>query len=167
VPPLTAGTELAGRFRLQRLLGRGGSAEVWAAGDSATGTDVALRILVTPDEATAASLAVGLQADADRQGRLAHPGIVRPLAVVLDGCLACVAFELVDGGDLGVLRGAAYQPIIAAVRDVAETLQYVHAQGLTHGDLKAGNVLRDRRGSWRLADFRSAALPDANTPVQV
>ena len=159
---LAAGGELAGRFRLQRLLGRGGSAEVWAAGDTATGTDVALRILVTLDDAAAASLVVGLQADADRLGRLVHPGIVRPLAVVADGCFACVALELADGGDLGVLRGASHQSIVTAVREVADALQYVHAQGFTHGDLKAGNVLRDQQGRWRLTDFRSSALPDSD-----
>ncbi len=158
---LAAGVELAGRFRLQRLLGRGGSAEVWAASDNTMGTDVALRILVTPDEVSAASLAVGLQADAGRVGRLAHPGIVRPLAVATDGGLVCVAQELADGGDLGTLRGASHQSIVAAVREVADALQYVHAQGLTHGDLKAGNVLRDQQDRWRLSDFRSAALPES------
>ena len=160
---LAAGGALAGRFHLQRLLGRGGSAEVWAASDSATGTDVALRILAAPDDAAAAALVIGLQADAARLSRLAHPGIVRPLAVVADGCFACVALELADGGDLGVLRGAGHQSIVTAVREVADALQYVHAQGLTHGDLKAGNVLRDQQGRWRLADFRSSALPDADS----
>jgi hypothetical protein len=158
---LAPGVELAGRFRLQRLLGRGGSAEVWAASDNTTGTNVALRILVTPDEVSAASLVVGLQADAGRVGRLAHPGIVRPLAVATDGGLACVALELADCGDLGALRGASHQSIVAAVREVADALQYVHAQGLTHGDLKAGNVLRDQQGRWRLSDFRSSALPES------
>ncbi len=159
---LEAGGALAGRFHLQRLLGRGGSAEVWAATDSATGTDVALRIQVTQDDAAAASLVVGLQADAARLSRLAHPGIVRPLAVVADGCFACVALELADGGALGVLRGASHQSIVTAIREVADALQYVHAQGLTHGDLKAGNVLRDQQGRWRLTDFRSAVLPDSD-----
>ena len=94
---LAAGRELAGRFHLQRLLGRGGSAEVWAASDSITGTDVALRLLVTPNDAAAAAFVVGLLADADRLGRLAHPGIVRPLSVFADGSFACVALELADG----------------------------------------------------------------------
>lgn len=158
---LAAGDELAGRFHLQRLLGRGGSAEVWAASDNATGTDVALRILATPDDAAAAALVVGLQADADRLGRLAHPGIIRPLSVFADGRFACVALELADGGDLGALRGASHQVIVTAVREVADALQYVHAQGLTHGDLKTGNVRRDQQGRWRLTDFRSSALPDS------
>jgi len=164
---LAAGAELAGRFRLQRPLGRGGSAEVWAVTDAATGTEVALRVLAAPDEAGAAALLAGLEADADQIRRLVHPGILRPLAVVADGLRVCVAVELADGGDLGALRGAGWQAIVAAARDVADTLQYVHAQGVTHGDLKAANVLRDRQGRWRLTDFRSGSLPDGHTAVSL
>ena len=167
-PQLAAGELLAGRFQLQRLLGRGGSAEVWAATDRTTGSEIALRILAAADDAAAAALVLGLQDDADRLSRLVHPGIVRPLAVVADGSRACVALELAAGGTLADLRGAGYQRIVSAIRDVADALQYVHAQGLTHGDLKAGNVLRDARpaaqGRWRLTDFRSAALPDSDGP---
>ena len=126
---------------------------------------MALRIVVTPDEAAAAALVIGLQADAERQARLAHPGIIRPLAVFADGPLACVALELADGGNLGALRGAGFQVIVTAITQVVEALQYVHAQGLTHGDLKATNVLRDSQGRWRLTDFRSSALPEAGLPA--
>ena len=164
---LEAGLELAGRFRLQRPLGRGGSAEVWAATDNTTGTEVALRLLAARDEAELAALLAGLEADAARLRRLVHPGILRPLAVVAAGDRACVAVELADAGDLGALRGAGWQPIVAALREVVDALQYVHAQGHVHGDLKAGNVLRDRQGRWRLTDFRSGALPEANSPVSL
>ena len=164
---LAAGTELAGRFRLTHLLGRGGESEVWAAIDADSGVEVALRVLAAADEPGAAALVLGLQADAARLGRLVHPGILRPLTVVADGPLACVAFEAADGGDLGVLRGAGYQAIVAAIREVADALQYVHAQGQTHGDLKAGNVLRDRQGRWRLTDFRSMQLPGAGSAASL
>ncbi|MEQ1801998.1 MAG: serine/threonine-protein kinase [Gammaproteobacteria bacterium] len=165
--PIAAGAELAGRFRLLHLLGRGGSAEVWAATDTVTGTDVALRLVATPDEASAAALLAGLESDAAQLRRLVHPGILRPLAVVAAGNVVCVALELADGGDLGTLRGAGWQAIVGAVREVVDALQYVHAQGLAHGDLKAGNVLRDRQGRWRLTDFRSGSLPDAHGPVSL
>ena len=164
---LSAGTELAGRFRLTRLLGRGGESEVWAATDADSGLEVALRVLAAADEPGAAALVLGLQADAGRLGRLVHPGILRPLTVVADGPLACVAFEVADGGDLGVLRGAGFEAILAAIREVADALQYVHAQGQTHGDLKAGNVLLDRQGRWRLTDFRSMQLPGAGSAASL
>ena len=104
--PLAAGTELAGRFRLQRQLGRGGSAEVSAATDAATGTEVAVRVLAAQDDAEAAALLAGLEADAAQLRRLVHPGILRPLTVVAADHAVCVAMELADGGDLGALRGA-------------------------------------------------------------
>jgi len=164
---LAAGTELAARFRLQRPLGRGGSAEVWAATDHTTGQDIALRVVTAPDETAAAALLATLRRDADRLRGLVHPGILRPLEVVADGNRVCVVLELADRGNLGSLRGAGFQAIVTAVRDVAEALQYVHAQGLTHGDLKAGNVLRDAQGRWRLTDFRGGDPPAGSSAVSL
>jgi len=164
---LAAGTRLAGRFRLQRLLGRGGSAEVWAASDDATGTEVALRVVSAPDASAAALLLATLRGDVGRLRGLVHPGILRPLEVVPDGKHVCVVLELADRGNLGSLRGAGYQTIVTAIRDVADALQYVHAQGLTHGDLKAGNVLRDAQGRWRLTDFRGSDVPGISRAVSL
>ena len=164
---LAAGRELAGRFRLQRLLGRGGTAEVWAATDQTTGTEIGLRIVSAPDENAAALLLATYRRDAERLRGLVHPGILRPLEVLIDGNLVCVVLELADRGNLGSLRGAGYQTIVNAMRDVADALQYVHAQGLTHGDLKAGNVLRDAQGRWRLTDFRSSDSSAGNSAVSL
>lgn len=165
--PLAAGTELAGRFQLQRLLGRGGSAEVWAATDHTTGMEIALRVVAAPDGNAAALLLATLRRDAERLRGLVHPGILRPLEVQIDGNRVCVALELADRGNLGSLRGAGYQAIVNAIRDVADALQYVHAQGLTHGDLKAGNVLRDAQGRWRLTDFRGSDLSAGSGAVSL
>jgi len=164
---LAAGTELAARFQLQRLLGRGGSAEVWAATDQTTGVEIALRVVAAPDDNAAEKLLTILRRDVERLRGLVHPGILRPLEAVADGNRVCVVLELADRGNLGSLRGAGYQAIVNAIRDVADALQYVHAQGLTHGDLKAGNVLRDAQGRWRLTDFRSAELPAGNSAVSL
>jgi serine/threonine-protein kinase len=130
---LAAGTTLAGRFHLQRLLGRGGSAEVWAATDHTTGTEIALRVVPAPDETAAALQLATLRSDVERLRGLVHPGILRPLEVVADGHLSCVVLELADRGNLGSLRGAGYQAIVTAIRDVAMPT-CVHAQGLAHGD---------------------------------
>lgn len=164
---LAAGTELAGRFRLSRLLGRGGSAEVWAATDGSTGGEIALRVVAAAEEGESALLLSTLRREVERLRGLVHPGILRPLEAVADGQRVCVVLELADRGNLGSLRGAGYQAIVTAIRDVADALQYVHAQGLTHGDLKAGNVLRDAQGRWRLADFRGSELPGVPRAVSL
>ncbi len=155
---LAAGLVLAGRFRLIRVLGRGGSAEVWLAEDPVLATEVALKIIPAADAAAACRLADALHSDLRTLQRLVHPGIARIHAVYVDGARCCISMEPVIGADPGALRGAAWQPIVAAVIEVVDALQYAHAQGVVHGDLKAGNLLCDMAGHWRLSDFQMAAL---------
>ena len=155
---LAAGLVLAGRFRLIRVLGRGGSGEVWLAEDPVLATGVALKIIPAADAAAACRLADALRSDLRSLQRLVHPGIVRIHAVDVDGARCCISMEPVVGADPGALRGAAWQAIVAAVIEVVEALQYAHAQGVVHGDLKAGNLLCDTAGHWRLSDFRMATL---------
>ena len=154
---LAAGLELAGRFRLSRLLGRGGSAEVWLSHDTALGSDVALKIIPAVDAAAANRLAEALRRELLPLQRLVHPGIVRIHSVYVDGARCCISMEPVIGADPGALRGAAWQRIVRAVVEVVEALQYAHAQGVVHGDLKAANLLSDGAGHWRLGDFLGAA----------
>ncbi|MEZ5566335.1 MAG: protein kinase [Gammaproteobacteria bacterium] len=164
---LAAGVEFGGRYHLLRQLGRGGSAEVWAATDGATRTEVALRVLATANEHAAVELLAQLQAETDRLRGLVHPGILRPLAVVRDGLHCAVAFECADSGDLGQLRGASHQVVLTAISEIVDILHYVHAQGLVHGDLKTANVLRDSTGRWRLTDFRSIGALAASRAVSL
>ena len=155
---LAAGMVLAGRFRLIRGLGRGGSSEVWLAEDPVLATEVALKIVPAADAAAACRLADALRSDLQLLQRFVHPGIVRIHAVYVDGARCCISMEPVIGADPGALRGAAWQSIVAAVIEVVEALQYAHAQGVIHGDLKTGNLLCDTAGHWRLSDFQMAAL---------
>lgn len=160
---LSAGVVLAGRFHLVRLLGRGGTAEVWEARDLHLKADVAVRVVATPDPAQAARLEAAWRSELPRLARLVHPGILRPTVVLTDGSLVCLGMDLADGGVLGSLRGAGYREVLKAVREVVEALQYAHAHGVIHGDLKAGNVLRDRQGHWRITDFPGPAA-DGEAP---
>ncbi|MCL4780509.1 MAG: serine/threonine protein kinase [Gammaproteobacteria bacterium] len=155
---LAAAQMLAGRFRLLRLLGRGGSAEVWLALDTALAVDVALKIITLADPAAASRLADSLRIELQPLQRLVHPGIVRIHGVHPDGAHCCISMEAVTGAEPGALRGAAWQRIVRAVIEVVEALQYAHAQGVVHGDLKVANLLGDADGHWRLCDFRMAAF---------
>ena len=149
---------LAGRFRLRRALGRGGSAEVWLAEDTALAADVALKIITVADVATASRLADTLRSELQPLQRLVHPGIVRIHGVHADGARCCISMEAVIGAESASLRGAAWQHIVVALIEVVEALQYAHAQGVVHGDLKVANLLGDAGGHWRLCDFRVAAF---------
>jgi len=150
LPQLAAGSLVAGRFRLVRLLGTGASGSVWMAGDEA-GRRVALKFAGPAPHAEAL-----LRAGFAQAHRLVHPGILRPLEFV-EGPPACSVMPCVEGGDLGALRGAGWRPVLAALSDIAEALDHAHRQGIVHRDLKPANVLRAADGHWLLTDFGSGA----------
>ena len=153
---LAAGQMLAERFRLIRLLGRGGSAQVWLAEDTVLANEVALKIIPVTDAVAASRLADAWQRDLPVLQRLVHPGIVRVHAVYADATCCCISMEPVTGAEPGALRGASWQRVVTTVIEVVEALQYAHAQGVVHGDLKAANLLCDAAGRWRLSDFHMA-----------
>lgn len=153
---LVAGGMVAGRFRLLQPLGSGGIGTVWMVED-AGGQRLALKL--AGEGETAATL---LHAGFEQARALVHPGILRPLEW-LPGPPAAMLMPCVEGGDLGALRGAGWQPILAALAELAETLDHVHRQGIVHRDLKPANVLRDRHGRWLLSDFGSGAWQHGGT----
>ncbi len=148
--PLTAGLDLAGRFRLIRVLGRGAMGEVWLADDHVRACPVALKF---PAPAAAAMLRAAFA----QAGRLVHPGIVALHELVEQPALFLV-MQYVEGTDIGALRGAGHRAIIAALIPVAEALEYAHRQGVVHRDLKPANILRDAQGRCLVTDFGLGAF---------
>ena len=142
-PVLVAGARVAGRYRIVRLLGRGGMGEVYEAQDEALGVDVALKAL-TPERAA--------RGDGDRFDRevtlaraIAHPNVCRTfdLTVDADG-RRYVTMELVAGPSLADrLRDGPLPPaeVGAIVDGLIAGLGAAHAAGVIHRDLKPGNVL--------------------------
>jgi serine/threonine protein kinase len=73
--------------------------------------------------------------------------------------------KLATGGDLRQLRGAPYLDIVPVLIELAQALEYAHAQGVVHRDLKAANVLFDAEGRVQLADFGVAARAVGSTRI--
>jgi serine/threonine protein kinase len=102
--------------------------------------------------------------EAQSVARLRHPGIVAVLDTgVTDDGRGYIVYEYVEGSNLKQRIEAADFTREVAVRWIAETadaLNYAHLQGLVHRDIKPGNILIDRGGHTRLADFGLAKIDD-------
>lgn len=131
---------IGGRYRLMRLLCRGGMSDVYQALDERDGVEVALKIVRSGDPEFARRLA---QEAVALEG-FEHPGLIRLLDTGLDGDRAYLFMELVDSPTLAeTLRCVALGSRATAVLGarLASALAYVHERGVVHRDVKPSNVL--------------------------
>ena len=153
---------LAGRYSLQRELGRGGMGIVYLAQDVALERPVALKLL-QPDLASQPALKQRFLNEARTAAKLSHPNIIPIFAVdEVDGIVFFV-MAFVDGETLGQRirsRGPLPSSELAKIlRNVGWGLAYAHAQGVVHRDVKADNIMIER-GSGRalVVDFGIARV---------
>ncbi|QBS43154.1 serine/threonine-protein kinase [Nocardia sp. CS682] len=152
-----------GHYRLDRLLGSGGTGQVWLAHDSIADRVVALKVL-------SASVAADpkYRQRFTREARLAAQVRGPHLAAIhsfgeLDGQLY-LDMEYIEGTDLAtVLRCEGPMAPARAVRivvQVAEALDAAHRAGLVHRDVKPSNIMLDPAGIAHLIDFGTAYRVD-------
>jgi tetratricopeptide (TPR) repeat protein/tRNA A-37 threonylcarbamoyl transferase component Bud32 len=149
--PLTPRT-LGGRYRLNDLIAEGGFARVYQAYDTELQRTVAVKI-PKPDRLESAET---LQAEARRIARLNHERIVSVFDAGIDGDTCFIVTEYVEGGSLATHLASnrpASSQVVDWIVDVAEALEHAHLNGVVHRDIKPGNILIDRKGRAKLADF--------------
>lgn len=162
---ITLQTALAGRYSLERELGRGGMGIVYLARDVALDRLVALKLL-PPRLAAEPALRDRFLREARTAAKLSHPNVVPIFAVEEAGDFVFFVMAFVDGETLGQrirTRGPMPPSELARVlRETAWGLAYAHAQGVVHRDVKADNILLER-GSGRalVADFGIARVAQA------
>ncbi|MEZ6188567.1 MAG: serine/threonine-protein kinase [Planctomycetota bacterium] len=137
-----------GPYRVVGRLGAGASGQVFRVVDPA-GRELALKLLTDP----------GAGERFAREGQVAaslqHSGIVgvHGQGVTPQG-RAYLVFELVEGEDLeAAFRHLAPLELVRVLREVAGALAHAHTRGVVHRDVKPHNVLVDRQGRARVADF--------------
>jgi eukaryotic-like serine/threonine-protein kinase len=157
-----SGPLLKNRYRLGRVLGRGGMCIVYQAWDTRLGRNVAIKRLEPPlnqDPRTRARF--------DREGRalaqLSHPNVVTLIDRGSTENEEYLVFEYVEGRSLKELTRNGPLTVQEAGRiagQVAEGLAVAHAAGIVHRDVKPQNILINRDGHAKVTDFGIAIGPD-------
>ncbi len=166
---LTAGETIAGRFRLDGLLGKGTLGLVLLAHDETLDRKCALKFIstaVTSEPAVSAALKSGVE----RARALEHPHIVRVFEWVEDREreLLVVVMEAVSGDNLDTLRAARphgwFEPAEVAgwVAQLCDAIAFAHERGITHRDLKPANLLLDPADGVKIADYGIPTMLDAD-----
>jgi serine/threonine protein kinase len=154
-----------GRYVIDRVLGRGGMADVYAARDTTLDREVALKVL--RDTQTDAAR-YRLLREAKLAARFEHPGSVVIYDVGEADGVGFIAMELVRGVPLSRLVGDAEVPIARRVRwmvSVARVVAAAHAAGLVHRDIKPTNLMIREGGEVKVLDFGIARAFAAPRPM--
>ena len=132
-------TAVAGRYSIEREIGRGGMGRVYLARDVALERPVAMKVL-PPDQASNAGMRERFVREARTAARLSHPNIVAIFSVEEVGEFVFFVMAYVEGQTLRQ-RVTAQGPLPTGagariLRDVAWALAYAHAQGVVHRHVK-------------------------------
>jgi tetratricopeptide (TPR) repeat protein len=152
-PRFRRGHVVAGRYRIDRLRGRGGMGEVYEAYDSLLRQPIALKILYATGELYRRRLVEEVRL----ARQVTHPAVCRVHDAGIDQGLPFLTMELIQGEDLAA-RLARSGPLPSdEVTDIAVrlcgALAAAHEAGVLHRDLKPANVLIDRKGGIFVTDF--------------
>ncbi|MEW2249360.1 protein kinase [Streptomyces sp. NPDC006975] len=156
---------LAGRYRLEGVLGRGGMGTVWRATDETLGRTVAVKELRFPsniDEEEKRRLITRTLREAKAIARIRNTGAVTVFDVVQEDDRPWIVMELVEGKSLaeviredGLLEPRRAAEVGLAILDV---LRSAHREGILHRDVKPSNVLIADDGRVVLTDFGIAQV---------
>ena len=157
---------LGKQYEVLRLLGRGGMGAVYLARDVALDVRVAIKTL-RPELTSSDESRQRFRREARIAARLRHPNIVRLHHYLESDDLWCFVMDYVPGGTLSKRLSLEGRVLCDETRTIlaqlADALDYAHAHGVVHRDIKPGNIIFDAERKPMLADFGIAQVGDANT----
>jgi serine/threonine protein kinase len=150
------GQLIGGRWTLERVIGAGGMAAVYAARDP-SGLAAAVKIL-HPEVSRSSELRMRFSRELEALQRISHEGVVRILDHGVDRPdIAYLAMELLDGETLAdrMVRGEvpSVPELLGWIDALLGALGAVHRAGVVHRDLKPSNLFLTRQGQLKLLDF--------------
>ncbi len=161
--------ERIGEYELVETIGQGGMATVYKAYQPSFDRYVALKLL--PRDLSEDPRALKrFQQEARMIARLEHRSILPVYAYGEHEGMPYIVMRLLEAGSLRrklFYEGVELPAAVRIVEQVAEALDYAHAQGVVHRDLKPSNILLDEQGNAYLTDFGIAQMMDAVAGTEV
>lgn len=157
-----------GRYRIVRVLGRGGMGVVYEGYDPQIDRPVAIKTIALESlsEEEAAHFESRFRVEMRSAGRLQHQNIVALYDTGHDAGAAFIVMELVTGQDLKrrISSGEAITvpQAIDITTQLLAALDYAHRRDVVHRDVKPGNVMLQADGQVKLCDFGVARLTDSD-----
>ena len=151
-----------GPYTITDSIGQGGMGQVFKACHHIMGRECAVKIL--PIGKSTPYTVTNFQREIQMQAKMDHPNLVRAFDAGKDGQVHYLVTEFVPGMDLRqYIRSHGYLDMNQAasiIRQVANGLQYAHDQGLTHRDIKPGNIMVSPDGTAKLSDLGLSGFID-------
>ncbi|MDB4977813.1 MAG: protein kinase [Myxococcaceae bacterium] len=153
---LPAGTVVAGKYVVERTLGRGGMGAVYVVSHASTGKRLAMKCLLA-ELIYNADLVGRFLREAQVMGRLQHRHVVDVFDVGRDGDVLYIVMELLEGKPLSELlhdSSITLEEALVILLRAMEGVAAAHSQGVIHRDLKPDNIYVCVGASGRLDDPR-------------
>jgi len=155
-----------GRYRIDRVLGKGAMGVVYEGFDPRLNRRVAIKVILKAhlDEDLAKDYSQRFVREAQAVARLNHPNIVQVHDFGEEGDIAYLVLEYIEGKELKSFFDAkAHFEVKEAVRlmgELCDALEFAHNAGIVHRDVKPANVMIDSQGRAKLTDFGVARVQD-------
>ena len=163
------GKRINDRYKLIKMVGGGGMANVYLARDMILDRDVALKIL-RMDFNNDEEFIKRFNREAQSATSLAHPNIVSIYDVGEDGDIYYIVMEYVEGMTLKqYIQKNDPIPIETAIdimKQITAAISHAHQNGIIHRDIKPQNILMDHNGHIKITDFGIAIALSATNITQ-